>query len=56
MEYSLSKEELLKIVSSCQQRSYAEEVDLLQEKGDSVGWIFDGLGSDEKDGISNHEP
>lgn len=40
MTCTVSKEELIRIVSSCQERSYAEEIDLLQEKGDSANWIL----------------
>lgn len=30
MEFSLGKEELINIVSACQERSYAEEIEILQ--------------------------
>jgi hypothetical protein len=45
----------VKIVSTCQERSYAEEIELLQAKGNNVSWILEALASNEKDGIPNDE-
>lgn len=52
-DFPHSKEDLKKIVSACQERSYAEEVDMLMEKGDSIDWLVKDLQSDPKLGISS---
>lgn len=55
MTYSITKAELIALVSACQQRSYAEEVQLLQEKGEDVDWLMSALQTHSRDGISNDE-
>jgi hypothetical protein len=42
-------------VNTCQERSYAEEIELLAEKGEDVDWILEGVISHQKNGISNDE-
>lgn len=50
-EFAISKEELARIVSACQERTYADEIDILLEKGSDVGWLLSAVSSDEKKGI-----
>ena len=53
MNCSIGKQELIDIVSACQERSYAEEIEMLKEKGDNVDWLISGLASHTQKGISN---
>ena len=55
MSFSVGKEDLIRFVSACQERSYCEEIDLLQQKGDNIDWVVRGVGSDIKGGIPNEE-
>lgn len=53
MSFSVSKDEVFTIVTTCQDRSYAEEIDLLKEHGSTPDWLVTGLRSDSHRGISN---
>jgi len=55
MEFALNRDDLIKIVSAAQERSYAEEIELLQQSGPTLDWLVSGVGSHHKDGISNDE-
>lgn len=55
MAYSVTKNELIALVSACQERSYAEEIQLLEEKGEEVDWLISALKTHPRDGISNDE-
>lgn len=55
MSFSVQKQELIKIVSTCQERSYDEEIQLLREKGDTTDWLFSALASHHQNGISNDD-
>lgn len=50
-EFAVSKEELARIVSACQERTYADEIDILLEKGEDVKWLLSAVSTDEKKGI-----
>ncbi len=39
MEFTTSKEKLIEIVGSYQERSYSEDIDMLAEKGDNIFWL-----------------
>ena len=43
--FEINKEQLIQIVSAAETRSYAEEIDLLQERGDSLHWMVKALDS-----------
>lgn len=55
MAFKIKKEELISIVSTCQDRSYAEEIELLEKKGDDVDWLAPQLDTHSSNGISNDE-
>jgi Ca2+ transporting ATPase len=55
MSFPISKEELVGLVSTCQERSYAEEIEMLEQKGNSIEWLLEGVASSTKHGISNEE-
>lgn len=46
MTFQTTKEELISIISAYQERSYAEDIDRLIEKGDNVDWLLRALLSD----------
>ncbi len=50
-QFAIAKEELMAVITTCQNRSLSEEVDMVEKKGGNQ-WLFDGLGTSEKGGIS----
>ena len=51
--FSVQLPKLVDIVSKYETRSFAEEVDLLEEEGENANWLFTALNSDLTLGISN---
>ena len=54
-EFSIEHGTLVDIVSKCQNRTFAEEVEALGETGNDVDWLVRGVCSDGKIGISTSE-
>lgn len=42
-DFPVEKADLIKIVSLCQERRYAEEIEELQKYGDNTEWLVQGL-------------
>jgi Ca2+ transporting ATPase len=55
MEFKTTKEELVAIVSAYQERSFADDVDRLAERAETVDWLVEGLASHPRNGISSSE-
>ena len=53
--FNIEKDYLVEVVSSCQNRTFCEEIDLLEEKGNKVNWMIPGLDSSEANGIPNDD-
>lgn len=53
MTFAVKKPQLLEIIDICEKRSYAEEIDLLKQKGDNLDWLLNGLSTHSNKGISN---
>ena len=55
MSFSIDRDYLVSIASKYQTRSFAEDVDALEEKGDDLSWMLDALQTDQAKGISSRE-
>ncbi len=42
------------MVSACQERSYAEDVELLMQQGNDIQWLMKGVDTSEEQGISDN--
>lgn len=54
-DFPIEKADLINIVSLCQERRYAEEVEELQKYGNNTAWLVEGLKTDIKKGIDTSE-
>ena len=54
-DFPIEKADLISIVSLCQERRYAEEVQELQKFGNNTSWLVQGLKTDLKKGIETTE-
>lgn len=55
MSFSIDKEYLVSITSKYETRSFAEDVDALEERGDDLNWMIEALQTDKTKGISSKE-
>ena len=51
--FELSRDQLIELVAAAETRNFAEEVELLEERGTSLHWMLQALSTHEKKGISN---
>lgn len=56
MSFSMNKQELIDIVSTCQQRSYAEEIQILEQKSTKdLAWLMSALDTHPQKGIQGNQ-
>jgi hypothetical protein len=55
MKFTVSKDNLIHIVSTYQEHADAEHFQALTKKGDNLDWLLQGLATDAKFGISTSE-
>lgn len=55
MSFSIDRSYLANFPSQYQTRSFAEDVDALEEKGDDLDWMLEALQTDKSKGISSKE-
>lgn len=55
MSFSIERESLSKIAGKYETRTFAEEVDLLEERGENLDWMLSALGTDKNKGIQDSE-
>ena len=53
MSFSIDRDYLVSITSKYETRSFAEDVDALEERGDDLNWMIEALLSDKTKGISS---
>ena len=49
-KFKISKEELMNIAAACQERTFSEEIDLVEQSGGET-WILDGIFTDSNKGL-----
>ena len=54
-DFPIEKADLINIVSLCQERRYAEEIEELQKYANDTTWLVEGLKTDIKKGIETSE-